>query len=111
MEGPCLDASTGTIGVRLAGCATRAKASTAWVRPAKTNPVAVIAGGSITLAPWRNVMGVPGQRSQLRGSECNLIVLHAGDVLHDAFAVRCPGIDAEGEVSSRRGHFLWPACP
>src|SRR5262249_59072413 len=26
------------------------------------------------------------------------------DVLHDAFAVRCPSIDAEGEVSSRRGH-------
>ena len=26
------------------------------------------------------------------GGECNLIVLHAGDVLHDAFAVRRPGV-------------------
>jgi hypothetical protein len=32
------------------------------------------------------------------GGERNVIVLDAGDVLHDAFAVRCPGIDAEGEV-------------
>src|SRR5262245_19122115 len=34
------------------------------------------------------------------GSECNLIVLDAGDVFHDAFAVRGPGIDAESEVRS-----------
>src|SRR5215831_11311698 len=26
------------------------------------------------------------------------------DVLHDAFAVWCPSIDAEGEMSSHRGH-------
>src|SRR5262249_17491839 len=38
------------------------------------------------------------------GGERNLIVLDAGDVLDDAFAVRRPGIDAEGEVRSRRGH-------
>jgi hypothetical protein len=38
------------------------------------------------------------------GNECNLIVLDARDVFHDAFAVRCPSIDAEGEVSFRRGH-------
>jgi hypothetical protein len=31
-------------------------------------------------------------------------------VLHDAFAVRCPGIDAEGEVSSQSGH-LPPFLP
>jgi hypothetical protein len=34
------------------------------------------------------------------GGERNLIVLDAGDVFDDAFAVRCPPIDAEGEVSS-----------
>jgi hypothetical protein len=38
------------------------------------------------------------------GSERNLIVLDAGDVLNDGFAVRSPGINAEGEVSSRCGH-------
>src|SRR5262245_34796610 len=31
-------------------------------------------------------------------SERNLIVLDACDVLHDAFAVGCPGIHAEGEM-------------
>jgi hypothetical protein len=47
------------------------------------------------------------------GGECNLIVLDAGDVLHDAFAVRGPGIDAEGEVSSQTGHFrpFYPIPP
>src|SRR5262249_37009110 len=34
------------------------------------------------------------------GGEGELVVLDAGDVLHHAFAVRCPGIDAEGEVRS-----------
>src|ERR1700741_1986324 len=38
------------------------------------------------------------------GGACNLIVLDAGDVLHDAFAVRGPRIDAEGKVSSHCGH-------
>ena len=38
------------------------------------------------------------------GSECNLVVLDASDVLHDAFAVRGPSIDAEGEVSSQCAH-------
>src|SRR5262245_34270668 len=32
--------------------------------------------------------------------ERDLIVLDASDVLHDAFAVRCPRIDAESEVRS-----------
>src|SRR5262249_25504957 len=40
----------------------------------------------------------------------NLIVLDACDVLDNAFAVGCPRIDAEGEVSSRRGH-LRPLLP
>jgi hypothetical protein len=30
------------------------------------------------------------------GGEGSLIVLDAGDVLDNAFAVGCPGIDAEG---------------
>jgi hypothetical protein len=58
---------------------------------------------SITRAPCRKVMGVPGHRSQagaIRG-ECSLVVLDTGHMLNDAFAVRCPCIDAEGEVSSR----------
>jgi hypothetical protein len=38
------------------------------------------------------------------GGERNLIVLDTGDVLNDGFAVRSPGINAEGEVSSRCGH-------
>src|SRR5262249_31816016 len=43
------------------------------------------------------------------GGECNLVILDAGDVLHDAFAVRRPGIDAEGEMSSRcHRHLLCP---
>src|SRR5262249_22426027 len=44
------------------------------------------------------------------GSECNLIVLDACDVLDNAFAVGCPSIDAEGEVSSQSGH-LRPLYP
>jgi hypothetical protein len=39
------------------------------------------------------------------GGECNLIVLDAGDVLHDAFAVRGPRIDAESKPSPECGHF------
>src|SRR5262245_14170235 len=37
------------------------------------------------------------------GRERNLIVLDSRDVLHDALAVRRPGVDAEGEMGSR-GH-------
>src|SRR5262249_62337791 len=44
------------------------------------------------------------------GGERDLIVLNAGDVLDDAFAIRCPGIYAEGEVSSQRAH-LRPLLP
>jgi hypothetical protein len=35
------------------------------------------------------------------GGERNMVVLDASDVLDDAFAVRSPCVDAEGEVSSR----------
>ena len=43
--------------------------------------------------------------------ERNLVVLDPGDVLDNALAVRCPGIDAERGVSSPSGHLLWPVCP
>src|SRR5262249_11098183 len=36
--------------------------------------------------------------------ECNLVVLDTHDVLHDAFTVKCPSIDAEGKVGSQRAH-------
>jgi len=36
------------------------------------------------------------------GNECNLVVLDTGNMLHDAFAVRGPCVDAEGEGRSRR---------
>ena len=42
--------------------------------------------------------------------KCDLVVLHSGDVLHDALPVGCPRVDAEGEVSSRCGH-LRPLLP
>jgi len=35
------------------------------------------------------------------GGECDLVVLDTGDVLDNALAVGCPGVDAEGEVSSK----------
>jgi hypothetical protein len=38
------------------------------------------------------------------GGKCNLVVLDAGDMLDDAFAVKRPGIDTEGEVSPSRGY-------
>src|SRR5262252_6612322 len=38
------------------------------------------------------------------GRERNLIILDAGDVLHDAFAVRGPRIDAESKPSPECGH-------
>jgi hypothetical protein len=38
------------------------------------------------------------------GGERNLVVFDARDVFHEAFAVGCPSIHAEGEVSSRGGH-------
>jgi hypothetical protein len=54
---------------------------------------------SITRAPLPQ--GDRRARPALAGGavsgECNRIVLDAGDVFDDAFAVRCPSIDAEGE--------------
>src|SRR5262249_60347045 len=48
-------------------------------------------------------------RGKKRG-ERDLIVLDAGDVFRDAFAVRGPRIDAEGKVRSQRAH-LRPLLP
>ena len=42
----------------------------------------------------------PALAGGVEGGECNLIVLDASDVLHDAFAVSGPRIDAEGEMRS-----------
>src|SRR6516225_5918048 len=64
---------------------------------------------SITRAPCRKVMGVPGQRSQAARKVASAI-LDASDVLHDAFAVRGPRIDAEGEVSSECAHVAPNIC-
>ena len=52
----------------------------------------------------------PALAGGAEGAERNLLVF---DAFHDAFAVRCPSIDAEGEVSSRRGHLrpLLPVLP
>ena len=51
-------------------------------------------------------MGVPGPAfaGGAVGGERDLIVLDASDMLHHAFAISGPGIDAEGEVSSQSGH-------
>src|SRR5262245_54793048 len=54
--------------------------------------------------PQRDGGAGPAFAGSAVGGEGNLIVLDACDVLDDAFAVMGPGIDAEGEVSSRRGH-------
>src|SRR5262249_17387273 len=54
--------------------------------------------------PQRDGGGGPAFARGAVRCECNLVVLDARDVFDDAFAVRGPGIDAEGEVSSRCGH-------
>jgi hypothetical protein len=63
---------------------------------------------SLTLPQGDGVAGPPLAGSEI-GGERNLIVLDASDVLYDAFAVRRPAIDAEGEVSSRCGHYEGPS--
>src|SRR5262249_6630188 len=61
------------------------------------------AGSFLILAPNRRAR--PALAGGEEGGERDLVILDTGGMLHDAFAVRCPGIDAEGEVSSkRRGH-------
>src|SRR5262249_59279027 len=54
--------------------------------------------------PQRNGDARPALAGSAVGDECNLVVLDTGNMLHDAFAVRCPRIDAESEVSSRCAH-------
>ena len=46
----------------------------------------------------------PAFAGRVEGSKRNVIVLNAGDVFNDVFAVRSPRIDAEVEVSPGRGH-------
>ena len=68
---------------------------------------------SITLPQRDGDAGPTLARGEI-GSERNLIVLDAGDVLHDAFVVGGPGINAEGEVSrasSARAGSARPAAP
>jgi hypothetical protein len=57
---------------------------------------------SITRAPCRKGDGRarPALAGCAEGGERHLVVLDTGDVFHNAFAVRAPGIDAEGEVRS-----------
>src|SRR5215813_5331835 len=50
--------------------------------------------------PQRNGDARPALAGSAVGDECNLVVLDTGNMLHDAFAVRRPSIDAEGEVRS-----------
>src|SRR5262245_28129736 len=59
--------------------------------------------------PQRDGSPRPALAGGAEGGECDLIVLDASDMLHDAFAVRGPDIDAEGEVSSKRRGHLRPA--
>ena len=58
---------------------------------------------SITLPQGDGDAGPTLARGEI-GGERNLVVLDAGNVLDDGFAVRRPGINAEREVSSRCGH-------
>jgi hypothetical protein len=66
------------------------------------------AGAGYPRSLARPSQGNGDARPMLAGSavsgECNVIVFDASDVLHDAFTVRGPRIDAEGEVRSRCGH-------
>src|SRR5215831_12408365 len=51
--------------------------------------------------PQRNGRPGPTFAGRVEGSEGNLVIFDAGDVLHDAFAVGRPGVNAETEVRPR----------
>src|SRR5215468_10941582 len=80
----------------------------AFVRPRQAQIPAILDHSS-ALAQGDGRAGPALDRGAV-GRQRDLIVLDAGDVLHDAFAVRRPAVDAEGEVISRRGH-LRPLLP
>ena len=65
--------------------------------------VSAVLDHSITLPQGNGDAGPTLARGEI-GGERNLVVLDAGNVLDDGFAVRRPGINAEREVSSRCGH-------
>src|SRR5262245_10655104 len=87
---------------------TSAPACAPLVRPSQTQAPAVL-DYSRALAQYDG-NAMPAFTRRAVGSECNLVVLDTGNMLHDAFAVRCPSINAEGKVSSQLAH-LRPLLP
>ena len=87
---------------------TSAPAFATLVRPSHAQAPAVL-DHSRTLPQGDGGAG-PAFAGGAEGSERDLIVLDASDVLHDAFAVRGPRIDAEGEVSSECAHVAPKIC-
>src|SRR6516165_4838170 len=87
---------------------TSAPAFATLVRPSHAQAPAVL-DHSRTLPQGDGGTG-PAFAGGAVGSERDLIVLDASDVLHDAFAVRGPRIDAEGEVSSECAHVAPKIC-
>src|SRR5215472_11265981 len=67
------------------------------VRPCHAQPSAILDDASAL--PQDDGRPRPAFAGSAVGGERNLIVLDTGHMLHDAFAVRGPRIDAEGEVS------------
>ena len=68
----------------------------AFVRPRQAQAPAILEHSS-TLAQRDGRTGPALDRGAV-GGQRDLIILDAGDVLHDAFAVRRPGVDAEGKI-------------
>src|SRR6516165_12711612 len=87
---------------------TSAPAFATLVRPSHAQAPAVL-DHSRTLPQGDGGTG-PAFAGGAVGSERDLIVLDASDVIHDAFAVRGPRIDAEGEVSSECAHIAPKIC-
>src|SRR5215471_19317648 len=56
--------------------------------------------GAPNAPPQRDGRTRPALAGSAEGSERNVVVPDAGNMLHDGFAVGRPGVDAEGEVSS-----------
>jgi len=54
--------------------------------------------------PQRDGYARPASAGRVIGSERDFVILDTGDVLDDALAVRCPRIDAEGEMRSGCHH-------
>jgi hypothetical protein len=80
----------------------------AFVGPGETQAPAVLDHAGVL--PQRDRCVGPAFAGRAEGSEGNLVIFDAGDVLNDALAVRRPGVDAESEVTSRCGR-LRPFLP